>query len=455
MFSKIRRLIALVATLSIIAVVSGCAESSRPQASGKGNVRGINAIVTAPEISFLIERRNIGSVNFKATTGFNTYDNLSYNFNFDLLLPDVADANRLGSQFVDVLADHEYTVVLMGSIASPSTVSWEDPIRVWSETETVFEVFFAHLAPSMGELDIYFAAPGTVPVLGQAVGSVTSGTRLPLMELDAVQYELIVTPKDDPATIIYQSAALTTVAQSRVMIAVFDPDPSVPGNVAVTFFDQAGLSLGISDVNFPPQLRTLHTAFGTGSFDGYFDSDFVNAIYSDIAFQELSPYADVLNATTLLTLTPVGNSGATIHAGDVSATAGSKRTIVLAGAPGALAFLNLLDDSRTVETFPLLRIINASVNTDVVDIYMLEPGTPIEDAIIPQVFGLPSLVNTGYNARPAGMLELTVTLAGEKTPISAPVIIDMSDGDVFDIAVFDTVDPAILELVVIDSQLAP
>ena len=452
MFLIIRRFIALVATLAVVTAVSGCSESTREVATGKSNIRGINAIVTSPDVSFLIEERNLGNVDFKDNSGFNSFDDLSYNFNFDLLLPGVLNATRLTTQFIDVLADHEYTVVLTGTIANPSSIVWEDPVREWSGTETVFEVFFAHLAPSIGELDVYFATTGTVPVLGQAVGSVSNGDRLPALEFEAAQYELILTPKDDPATIIYQSVPLAAAAQTQVVVAVFDPDPSVLGNVGVNFIAHSGGSSVLADVNFPPQVRTLHAAFDTGNFDGYFNSDFANIIYSDISFQELSPYAEVFDAVTLLTLTPVGNIGATIHEGDAVASAGTKRTVVLAGEPGALLFITLQDDARPLETFPIMRIVNASLSTDFLDIYILPLGTSIDDIIIPQLRGLPSLTNTGFNATSTGMLEMTITLVGEKTPIAAPVILDLANGDTLDTVIVDTVNPGTVELIVFDSQ---
>ncbi len=147
MFSMIRRLLVLVATLTVVATVSGCAESTREQATGEGNIRGINAIVTAPLVSFLIEERVLGNVDFKGNSGFSVFDDLHYNFNFDLLRPGILEADRLTTQLIDVIADTEYTVVLTGTIANPSSFFWEDPIREWSGTETVFEIVFAHLTP--------------------------------------------------------------------------------------------------------------------------------------------------------------------------------------------------------------------------------------------------------------------------------------------------------------------
>jgi len=455
MFSIIRRLLVLVATLTVVAAVSGCAESTREAATGKGSIRGVNAIVTAPQINFLIEERVLGIVDFKGNSGFNSFDDLRYNFNFDLLRPGIIEADRLTTQFIDVIADSEYTVVLTGTIANPSSFFWEDPIREWSGTETVFEIVFAHLAPSMGELDFYFAPPGTVPVMGQAVGSLTNGARLAILEFEEAPYELILTPKDDPATIVYQSVQLVPIAQIRATIAVFDADPTVTGNVGVSLFAEAGGSSVLSDVNFPPQTRTLHAAFGIENFDGYFDSDFANILFADIGFQELSPYADVPQAVTLVTLTPVGNSGAVIHEAELNIAPGTNSNIVLVGEPGSLLFAFLLNDGRSLETFPTIRILNASVSTETLDVYMLPPGTSIDDTLIPQITGIPSLANTGFIATFEGMLELTITLPGEKTPIAPPVILDLANGDTVDTVIVDTVNPGLVELLIVDFQAAP
>jgi hypothetical protein len=455
MYSLIRRLGALVATLVVVIAVAGCAESSRPVATGKGNVRGINAISTAPGVSFLIEERRLGALEFKDAIPYAPWDDLSYNFNFDVFLPAELAPTRLSTQFIDVQADHEYTVVLTGSIANPTSLFWEDPSREWGESETVSELIFAHLAPSMGELDVYFATPGTVPVLGQAVGSLTNGNRLPGMDFEEDAYEMVLTPKDDPATIIYQSLPVNLTAQTRVLFAVFDADPTLPGNVGVNFITDAGSSTELPDNNSPPEVRTLHATFGIGNYDGYFDSDFANIIYPDVEFKETSPYAGVANATTLLTLTPVGNSGAVIHENNVIVSVNTRRTVVLTGTPGDLSFTFLLDDGRPLETAPFLRTLNASFNTQALDVYILEPGTPIADDTIALIQGITPGVNTGFFELREGMREITATLPGETTPVSESIVLDLANGDVFDIVVVDTVDPNMVELRIFDSYSLP
>ena len=71
----------LAATICLGACDSG---SGFPEATGKGRVSAINAIVGSPNINFLIEERSIGNVPYQAASPVASYDDLSYRFNFDI-----------------------------------------------------------------------------------------------------------------------------------------------------------------------------------------------------------------------------------------------------------------------------------------------------------------------------------------------------------------------------------
>ncbi|MGY8794208.1 MAG: hypothetical protein ACKVJN_03630, partial [Woeseiales bacterium] len=193
----------VVATLLAVLALFGCSDTQRLEATGKSAVRGINALVDSPELSFLIEERSIGGVAFKSVAGFAEYDDLSYNFNFDILLPGDIETTRLGSQFIDFVVNNEYTVVLTGSYDNPIISFWEEPERIFDGSETIFEMDFAHLAASQGEVDVYLAAIGTTPVLGEEIGSLNVGERIPYQEFTDGIYEFIVTPKGLPGTILF------------------------------------------------------------------------------------------------------------------------------------------------------------------------------------------------------------------------------------------------------------
>jgi hypothetical protein len=95
---------------------------------------------------------------------------------------------------------------------------------------------------------------------------------------------------------------------------------------------------------------------------------------------------------------------------------------------------------------------NSAVNVDSIDIYVLEPGTPIDDAVVPTVINATSAYDTGFVPLLPGMRELTVTANGEKTPIATPLVIDTAAGDIFDIMILDTADPAVLDMQIFDSN---
>lgn len=441
----------LATILAVATFAGGCTESSRPVPTGKGSVRGIHAIVDAPEVDFLIEERGIGGINYKQATGFSEYDDLEYTFNFDR--PPFVDQPgvRLASQFIDFQADTEYTLILTGSTANPAIMSWEAPERDWEGTETVFDLDFVHLSPLLGQVDVYFALTGTVPADGNQVATLQNGERIPYREFPAGDYEIIVTPPNDPDTILFQSSSLTASGANRVTLALYDVDPSITATVAVALINSNGTSTTLGDVNHPPQLRLMHTRFGGDNVDVYFDSDFDNVIFPDVEFGELSPYADLPGPTPLTTLTDVGDSTSTVFESEVGPPANSRVTLLFGGPDNSLIFKSLTDAARPLSAFPLARITSMVTNIDSVDIYVLEPGTPIDDEVNPAVFGIVGAVDTGYLPMENGMRELTVTLNFEKTAISEPLIVDVSEGDILDMVILDTADPAAVELRIFDS----
>ncbi len=155
-------------TLVLMALLAGaCGEGRFPEATGKGVIRGINAIPNSQALQFKIEERIIGVVPLESQRNA-SYDDLSYNFNFDRLILGVDDAGRLATEAVDVVKDTEYTLSITGTHAAPTIVRWEQPVRTWDSGEANFGIAFGHLAASLGQVDIYFAADGVAPALGSA-----------------------------------------------------------------------------------------------------------------------------------------------------------------------------------------------------------------------------------------------------------------------------------------------
>jgi hypothetical protein len=141
----------LIVTALAALSLAACTETNLPTASGKGNLRGINAIISAPDVLFLVEERALGGLAYKGGTS-TRFDNLSYNINFDVLFPGDATRTRIATDFVEVVANTEYIFALTGALATPTLVRVEFAERQWTGTETVFEARAFHLAATAAQL---------------------------------------------------------------------------------------------------------------------------------------------------------------------------------------------------------------------------------------------------------------------------------------------------------------
>lgn len=447
MLKKFRTL--AVATLAIFAITA-CQESQFPVATGKGNLRGVNAIITAPDVRFRIEESRlpsgVASLAFKDSQSLR-FDNLSYNVNFETRLAGFETDTRIATTHVDVIANTTYIFALTGSIAAPTILEMEFPARQWSGTESVFEGRALNLATTLGELDVYFAAPGTAPVLGDAVASVGFGAISAGFEPTAGNYEITITTKDNPANILYRSPPITQGPATSVIYGVFDPDPSITGNLSVRVMGASGTGTEVPDANSPPQLRVMHAAFGTGNADVYLNDDFTTPFVSNIAFGEVSSYLDFGTASTPVTFTPAGDTGTLLLEDAVSIFPGTVDTVFFLGAPAGLDIIALQDNPRPIETTGRFRFINLAANSGPLDIYIHGDGELLTD-LFPFFFSVPFRATTGYFGRDAGSYQVSVTKTGDKDVVAGPFSLDLALGDVVELAIVDTVDPNLFDVVI-------
>ena len=452
MLTRIRSTLLALACAGAALALSGCAETQRPEATGEGSVRAINAIVESPDLVFRNEERSQGNVGFRGTVGFTDWDDLDYTFNFDLLLPDQDDPIRLASQFIDVVLDTEYSLALVGSLDDPSIIMWEDAERSWEGTEEFFEADFVHLSPMTGQVDVYFVLDGEAVVPGEEVGTLAFGERLPFREFPGGDYSLVLTAPNDPANVLFTGTAARLAPALRMTVALFDPDRSTTSPVGVNYILRDGSALTTSDINSPPQARLLNAVFGGVNLDGYFNNDFAAPVFSDVGFVEVSTYTDLTELVTPLTVTEAGNSGNVVIEQDLQFVGNSYRTMAVYELAGETQIRGLLDDARPLATFPVMRITSFASNIEFLDIYEQEVGTDIE-TVFPSFGAITPGVSTTYFSSREGMREISVTLTLDKETIATPLVVDLVNGQIIDIVIVDTADPAVVELLVLESVL--
>ena len=143
-----KRILVLIACCGALALGACTSESKLPNPTGKGSIRAVNAMPGSPDIRFLIEERLLSNVSYKQATAPVDFDDFEYNFNFDVLLPGESDPVRVATETVKIEKDREHTFVLTGDYMSPAVSVWTIDEREWTESETNFEMRFAHLAAS-------------------------------------------------------------------------------------------------------------------------------------------------------------------------------------------------------------------------------------------------------------------------------------------------------------------
>jgi hypothetical protein len=430
-------------------VFTGCTgESNRPEATGEGRIRAINAIKTSPIMTFLIEERRIGTVAFKSSSNPVTFDDLEYIFNVETILAGDLLATRVASQPLDVIKDTDYTFLISGALEAPDITVWETPIREWTVDETVFEVRIANTADSIGDVDVYFAPPGTPLMPGNALGTLSFGEVLPAADFESGQYVMTFTAAGDPLTVHFESSTFSLVPQTSPLLSIFDTDPNDTGLWSVRAFFAFANSALISAVDSTATARFYHASTELATADIYNDETLMaEPIVIDHEFRDFTPDIDMPFGVNPLFYTAAGNSGAPLFDGEALILATTHKNVYAVGILDELRTVEYVPDRRPVETLAKFTFMNTSLEHPVVDLYIVPTGIDIAN-VFPSFFAVSVGDQPGFTTLPARSFEMYLTPVAEKTVITGPIALDTMLGDVFEYVAYDNVlDPMTADLV--------
>jgi hypothetical protein len=433
------------AAILVAFALAGChGESSRPEATGKGSIRAINAIPVSTDIAVRVEERSIAGVSYKESFAPSFWDNLSYTFNFDAVLALGEEATRIASQPLDVVADIEYTMVIRGDLQSPTISIWEIPERDFSDSTSIFEMRVGHASASMGTVDVYYALEGVAPVLGEQIATLAPGEVTAAADYNENSYVLTVTVAGDPGNVLLRTAAATVAGSQSVLISLFDGDGNDTSPYVARIFNQVSLATDLPDDRFLPTIRYIHATSDLGTSDLYDDSGLTNRIFAALPFGDTTGDLDTPLGETPITFTAVDNVGSTLFATTVTTALGSRQDVyVIRGVDGPTS-QQLLVDRRSIGTIAKLAFFHASTNHVTADLYVVDPGQSI-DEVFPAAFGVVFGFRTGSIALAPGDYDLYVTTSGEKTVLDGPIPFTAVLGAVYDGLLIDRTDPGLAE----------
>jgi len=445
-------------TLAVVAatlIAGACAkESSLPEPTGEGTIRALNAIPESPEFTILIEERLIGTATHKNTSQTVRYDDLDYTFNFETILAGGEARTRVASQFVDIEADMDYTMVISGAIDAPVIDVWEAEQREWNEADTVFEARASHHVTTLGQIDVYIADEAIPPALGSQFATLGLGEVSTEADFEAGDYVVTVTPAGDDTTILFVSEPVAVAAQSQFIFSIFDADGNDLAPYSMRLFSQTTGGTGaLVDSRFPPQIRFIHASLNFGDADIYVDEELTAPVVTDHMFTDITEFIDVTDGTLPITYTAPGNPGTTLIDVEETIFPGTRSDFyVLLSANDADTRIFDIADRRAISTLGRVSFMNTVGGRDAVNIYLVPSGESIDD-YAPLLSSLPRgtspiqlpITPDSYDVYVTSVeteTESSVTLAG---PI--PLVVDF--GDVIETIVFENVDPTVVDFVFI------
>ena len=439
------RISRVLAAIIVAFAIGACgSDSSLPVATGKASIRMINAIPTSPEIGFLIEERALDAVRYKSNSSPESWDDLEYTFNFEINRPFENELTRIASQFLDVTREIEYTFLVRGSLDAAVVDVWQIPERSFSGSETIFEMRVGNAADALGLVDVYVGLEGVDPVLGAQVASLAPGEVSAPTDIEDDVYVVTITAAGDPANILFQSVPTRILANQSVIVTAFTGDANDTAPVTVRLFNQFGASSAVTDARFPPTARLIHATSDLGTSDVYDDAALQNRIVADLAFGDITGDIDVAVGEVPITATAPGNVGAILLEDTLTTFAGSRLNYYLTVLSDEVVGSQVFVDRRPVETIARLTFFHSAINHELVDLYVVDAGTTIDDVF-------PRLITATYGLQAseirldAGSYEIYVTTAGEKTILDGPVSLEVALGDVFEAVLLDRVDPSLAE----------
>lgn len=458
-----RRPLLIVLCAAMIGLAGCQGETALSQATGKGVVRGFNAISTSPEIAFLIEERRITSLVFGEVSARTQYDDLSYTFNFEVriprLVPDdpddpnsptswVSEIERVASVPLTIVKDVEYTFLLSGAIDAPTITVWERPRSELGDGDANFEMQFGHASPATGAFDVYVLDPATAPAVGNEIGSLGFGETLPVTSLAAGDYVLTLTAVGDPGNVLYQSDTQTIAGGDAILFTIVDTDANSVGPTSVQLVNLTqGTSSRLPDINVDGALRFMHAAINLGAADIYADDPLTVPILANHAFGEISPDIILPDGSLPITYTTAGNVGSILIDTDVGLGRDQRRHILLIeDSTGAGELVRYFPQLRSIETQASIAIANTAQGNALVDVYLVPSGEPIDGAVPVLnglVIGIPPITIPLFPED----YDLYVTADDDQVPLAAPITISLNFGELAQVIIYDNALPDTVDVV--------
>ncbi len=428
--------LACVATLILTACTG---ETKLPEATGKGGVRGINAIPGAPAVTFRIEERSLGTVTYKDSSTPALYDNFEYSFNFDISIPDEDEPQRIATVAAQIEDGQDHVFALGGDLTNPVITTWVSELRDWNDTETVFEARFAHLAESLAGVDVYFyEESGPMPVQGEQIATLSYGEVMSKADFEEGSYVALVTAAGDISTVYHSANPVALTARSSHLISIFDGDENDTSPYILRSMSDAGVPRRLPDPSYPSTVRFVHGASTLPAVDVYFDEALTDLVAANVLLGEATMDFDVVPGADTLYFTPTGSTATVLFSQALNDVPTSTPTdLYITGTTDTWIGVNLSQDRASAATLAKLSLYHSAFDAESMDLYVVERGAELAEDALPRLSRINYALPSGTAALAAGSYDIYVTELFSKNVLAGPYALDIELGDVVYLLAYD------------------
>ncbi len=443
-----KRNLLLLACTGALCLTACTGDSSFPNPTGRGTVRAINAIPESPDVRFLIEERSLGVAGYQEATATARFDDFEYNFNFDISLPDDTQATRIATTVHKVEANRDHVFLVTGDALSPTVTIISADAREFPDGASFFEIRFVHVIESLNaaDVDIYLDELVDPPVVVNKVATLSYGEVSTVQDVEQGEYVVTITAAGDPNTVHYSSVSSLYVAAQTQFAVAFDGDANDTGPILVSVSSDAGIQRRLPDAGFPSTVRFVNGSLSLDAVDIFDDEMLTSRIVTNLAHGAASGDIVVSGDTETYRWTPTGSTATVLVESGYTPPLGTHSHIAVVGAIDEWTALPYLSDRAPVSLYAKLTVLQTAVDNDLLDVYLLPADETIDEDDVPVLRALFTPDLTAPLPVKAGSYDLYATALGERTPIAGPLRIDAANGDIFDVMILDTADPAVAAL---------
>ena len=311
----------------------------------------------------------------------------------------------------------------------------------------MFEVRFAHLSESLGDIDVYLHDPDGPPAEGTQVATLSRGDVMDFADFAEGAYRATITAAGTIGTVYFQSDVLAFVAQNSHTLSLFDGNENNTGPYILTSMTATGQAAAIIDPSFPPTINFVHAAQTLQAVDVYDDEELTNLLAPDISLGQSSGDLDTTAGVETFYFTPTGSVATTLFSSEVIVVPGTRPYLYLAGPTDEWRGFLATQDRASSLVSAKLTLFNGSVNHPLLDLYALERGVEFDDNSFARAIFVGGGVASPAVPLAAGSYDLYVTSSGTRTILDGPYELDVEIGDVVSLLAVDEVDPEIVLLV--------